>query len=115
MSRDGVAVIGPTPIANDEGGLLRRLSSCAQVAGVPAAGDAAGLGYGWDLVGKRTPVTWPERRRTPAELLTASDELTRLMLLQVTCERAPAMLRWFRLLDKPAETPNTPTGRRPTA
>lgn len=35
----------------------------------------------------------PDRRRTPAELLAANDELARLMLLEVSGEPPPAMLR----------------------
>jgi hypothetical protein len=44
-------------------------------------------------------------RRTPAEFLAANDELTRLMLLQVTCERARRCSVGSRPLDEPAETP----------
>jgi hypothetical protein len=40
-------------------------------------------------------VPGPDRRRTPAELLAANDELARLMLLEVSGERALAMFRGF--------------------
>jgi hypothetical protein len=52
------------------------------------------FGCGWRIWwGRRTPVPGPDRRHTPAELLAANDELARLMLLEVSGERAPAMLR----------------------
>jgi hypothetical protein len=48
-----------------------------------------------DLVGKRTLVAGPDRRRTLPEPLAANDELARLMPLEVSGERAPAVLRGF--------------------
>jgi hypothetical protein len=50
------------------------------------------VGIWW---GRRTPVPVLDRRRIPAELLAANDELARLMLLEVSGKRAPAMLRGF--------------------
>lgn len=53
---------------------------------VSVAGAAARLGV---------RVAGPDRRRTASEPLAANDELVRLMLLEVSGERAPAMLRGF--------------------
>jgi hypothetical protein len=93
---DSVDVAGPTPIGKDEVGLLRPAEKLHTVTGVRAAGDAAHLGVRVaDLVGEANTGAGPDRRRTPAELLAANDELARLMLLEVSGERAPAMLRGF--------------------
>jgi hypothetical protein len=67
-----------------------------------------------DLVGRRTPVPGPDRRRTPAELLAANDELARLMLLEVSGEPPPAMLRGFsRSLTSGAKTKYSNWGTSP--
>ena len=64
------------------------------VIGVPAAADAARLGARAGRRGANTGAGH-DRRRTAAELLAANDEPARLMLLEVSGEPAPAMLRGF--------------------
>jgi hypothetical protein len=95
---DSVDVAGPTPTGKDEVGLLRSAEKLHTVTGVRAAGDAAA-----DLVGEANTGAGPDRRRTPAERLAPNDELARLMLLEVSGERSPAMLRVSRLLDERTE------------
>jgi hypothetical protein len=87
----------PTPIGKDEVGLLR---SAQQLLLTVTASRLPGLrlvlGCGW-------PIWWGRRTLVPGlidaaplpELLAANDELAPLMLLEVSGERAPAVLRGF--------------------
>jgi hypothetical protein len=89
---DGVEMAGPTPIGKDEVGLLRSAEQLRTVTGVPAAGDEARLGVRVALVREANTAAGPDRRRSQAEMLATSDELTRLMLLEASGEQAPVML-----------------------
>lgn len=98
LLRERVDVVGPTPIGMTRSVCCGRLSSCCARSPVPAfrlRGMRLVLGCGWRIwCGRRTLVPAPDRR-TPAELLADKDELARLTLLEVSGQRAPAMLRDF--------------------